>query len=228
MKCYLRTRRCPKRGMAYWMVWISRLASGLMRWLVPISSPANTHFSNSHRSVLDADRIKDALNIGSGWDGDISNVDNPHKAASYFSNMDEHPSIHLLNTRQGKTMIRQGFNKSHHGVKTIFSEHRVIHLKNWNISQMFNTSVSFSSVVMEWVLLQKGGHCSFSCSQRETISWNCLGTERPWDPVVHSYLQKNHRHHCRWKRISTWSPPSDKKSTSWGCWNSFGRFSPEL
>ena len=105
--------------------------------------------------------------------------------------------------------------------KTILIDNRVtdiVHLKDWNISQMFNTSVSFSSVVMEWVLLQKGGHCSFSCSQRETISWNCLGTERPWDPVVHNYLQKNHLHHyCRWKRISSWSPPSDKKARSWGC-----------
>ena len=47
--------------------------------------------------------------------------------------MDEHPSIHLLNTRQGKTMIRQGFNKTHHGVITIFFEKRVtdiVHLKD--------------------------------------------------------------------------------------------------
>ena len=33
------------RGMVDWMVWISRLAFGLIRWLVPISSTANTHFS---------------------------------------------------------------------------------------------------------------------------------------------------------------------------------------
>ena len=93
---FLRTRRCLKRGMAYWMVWISRLASGLMRWLVPISSPANTHFSTSHRSVLDADRIKDALILGFGWYGNISNVDTPHNAISYFSNMNDHLLINWL------------------------------------------------------------------------------------------------------------------------------------
>ena len=187
MKCYLRTRRCPKRGMAYWMVWISRLASGLMRWLVPISSPANTHFSTSHRSVLNADKLKDAIILVLGGMATFQMLIPLHNAISATWAI-IHPS------RQGKTMIRQGFNKNHHGVKTIFFEQQrvtdIVHLKDWNISQMFNTSVSFSSVVMEWVLLQKGGHCSFSCSQRETISWNCLGTERPWDPVVHDYLQK--------------------------------------
>ena len=105
MKCYLRTRRCPKRGMAYWMVWISRLASGLMRWLVPISSPANTHFSTSHRSVLDADRIKDALILGFGWYGDISNVDTPHNAISYFSNMNDHLLINWLTGQDKGTIL---------------------------------------------------------------------------------------------------------------------------